>query len=54
MLRETGERQNRPTAEVLILQRELEKAKSQLRQEQVISDHLKAQMDTKALDEVGH
>ena len=46
------EKASRPTPEVYMLQKELEKARSQLRQEQVLNDHDKIQSTSRIHEEL--
>ena len=52
LLREMSERASRPTPEVYMLQKELEKVRSQLRQEQVLGDHEKFQSTNRIHEEL--
>lgn len=52
LLREMSEKASRPTPEVYMLQKELEKARSHLRQEQVLGDHEKYQSTNRLHEEI--
>ncbi len=53
LLREMTEKAGRPTPEVYMLQKELEKVRAQLRQEQAIGDHEKHHVGHRLQEEVG-
>ena len=52
LLREMTERAGKPTPEVYLLQRELEKLRNELQQERAVSNHQKMQADKRLQDEV--
>ena len=52
LLREMTERASQPTPEVYMLQKELEKTRSKLRQEQVLGDHEKIQSTNRIHEEL--
>ncbi len=52
LLREMTEKAGRPTPEVYMLQKELEKVRAQLRQEQAIGDHEKHHVGNRLQEEV--
>ena len=53
LLLEQTEKQFRPTAEIVRMQRELEKARIKLREEQLLADHFKHTAESRIHEEVG-
>lgn len=47
------ERAGKPTPEVYLIQRELDKLRNELQQERAVSNHQKMQADKRLQDEVG-